>query len=192
VRSSRTSPRTGVRGHPAVAVWHDRRVSEWGRATFGDPCAECGFDWDVATSELRTLVSGLPARLEVRLSGTSGEERHPSLGWSVTGYVAHVGDNLRIWAERLTQVTRGGVRVVADYDENALARARGYDALGLAGVLWTLERSARDWVAAVELAPADLTLDHTERGVIGLDDVVKTSGHDALHHEWDIDRSLTV
>lgn len=165
-------------------------MSEWGRATFGDPCAECGFDWDVSTSEVRALVGGLPVRLGVLLSGATGEERHPALGWSVAGYVAHVGDNLRIWAERLVQVTRGGSRVVADYDENALARARVYDALGLAGVLWSLERSTRDWVAAVERAPAGLTLEHTERGVIALDDVVKTSGHDALHHEWDIERTL--
>jgi hypothetical protein len=167
-------------------------MSRWGRAAFGDPCTECGFDWDVATPDLLASVGGLPGRLQVRLAGASGEERHPALGWSVTGYVAHVGDNLRIWAERLAQVTRGGSRVVADYDENALARARVYDALGLAGVLWTLERSTRDWIAAVELAPTELTLDHTERGVIGLDDVVKTSGHDALHHEWDIERSLSA
>jgi hypothetical protein len=136
------------------------------------------------------MVAGLPERLGVLLSGASGEERHPALGWSVTGYVAHVGDNLRIWAERLAQVTRGGSAVVAGYDENALARARVYDALGLAGTLWTLERSTRDWLAAVDLAAPDLTMDHAERGVIGLEDLIKTSAHDALHHEWDIERSL--
>lgn len=62
---------------------------------FGDPCGECGFSWSVATSEAGAMIAGLPERLGVLLSGATGDERHLALGWSVTGYVAHVGDNLR-------------------------------------------------------------------------------------------------
>jgi len=165
-------------------------VSEWGRETYGDPCRECGFSWSVATSDARTMVAGLPERLALLLSDASGDERHPDLGWSVTGYVAHVGDNLRIWAERLAGITRGGSAVVASYDENALAHVRAYDALALPGALWTLERSTQDWLTAVGLAAPDLVMVHSDRGAIGLDEVVRTTAHDALHHEWDIERSL--
>lgn len=166
-------------------------MSDWGPATYGDPCRECGFSWTVATSDAQAGVAGLAGRLAVLLADASGDERHPDLGWSVTGYVAHVGDNLRIWAERLAGIARGGTTAVGSYDENALARARGYDALSLPGALWTLERSCQDWLAAIGLAASDSTMVHPERGVIGLDDVVRTTAHDALHHEWDIERSLT-
>jgi hypothetical protein len=57
-------------------------------------------------------------------------------------------------------------------------------------LLWTLRRSTRDWLEAVDLAAPDLTMIHPERGVIRLDDFIRTNAHDAQHHEGDIERSL--
>jgi Mycothiol maleylpyruvate isomerase N-terminal domain len=167
-------------------------VSEWGRDTYGDPCRECGFSWSLAASDALALAAGLPSRLEDILAGARGDERRPALDWTVTSYVAHIGDNLRIWAERLAGIALGGPTAVSSYDENALASARAYETISLPGVLWTLRRSTRDWLEAVDLASPDLTMIHPGRGVIRLDDVVRTNAHDALHHEWDIERSLTT
>ena len=55
--------------------------------------------------------------------------------------VAHIGDNLRNWAERLAEIARGGSTAIASYDDNELAVARNYEALSLPGVLWDIERS---------------------------------------------------
>ncbi|HEY8526813.1 MAG TPA: DinB family protein [Acidimicrobiales bacterium] len=169
-----------------------RGSNEWGSEVYGEPCRQCGFSWRGDPAEVRAAVAGLPERLGAALEAATGGERHPTLAWSVTAYVAHVGDNLRIWAEHLAGVARGQPGPVAGYDENALAAARAYGELSLPGVLWSLERSVRDWLDAIDQAPTDLVVDHAERGDLTLDDVVRTTGHDALHHEWDIERSLTA
>jgi DinB superfamily len=135
-------------------------------------------------------MAGLPSRLEDTLVDAHGDERHPALAWSVTGYVAHVADNLRIWAERLAGISLGGPTAVSSYDENALASARAYETISLLGALWTLRRSSRDWLEAVDLAAPDLAMNHPEFGVMRLEDVIRINAHDALHHEWDIERSL--
>lgn len=47
--------------------------------------------------------------------------KHAVLCDAATSYVAHVGDNLRIWAERVAGITNGASDVVSTYDEHALA-----------------------------------------------------------------------
>lgn len=165
-------------------------MTSWGPRTYGDPCCECGFSWSIARSDAEAVLARLPDRVTKLVTNASGNERRPELEWSVTGYVAHVGDNLRIWAERVAGITGGGSRNVGRYDENALPQARVYDSLSLPGTLWSLERAIRDWLDAIAAAPADLTMIHSERGELGLDDVVRSNLHDAVHHEWDIKRSL--
>lgn len=149
-----------------------------------------GFSWAISVSDAKGLVERLPATLDDELVGVDGGERHPDLAWSVAAYVAHVGDNLRIWAERLAGIASGGPDVVASYDENLLASARVYDAVGLHGALWTLKRSVRDWLDAVEMAPDDLVIVHSERGPLDLAEIVRSNAHDAAHHLWDIRRSI--
>lgn len=165
-------------------------MSQWGRDLYGDPCRECGYSWAIAASDARAQVAGLPDRLAVRLADARGDERHPDLTWSVAAYVAHVGDNLRIWAERVAGMTLGGPPTVSSYDEDELASARKYDDISLAGAMWSLQRSTRDWLEALDLAAPDLAMVHPEGGVMELDDIVTMTAHDALHHEWDIQRSL--
>ena len=166
------------------------RVSDWGRRTYGEPCRGCGFSWAISVSDAKSLVERLPATLEHELAGVDGRERHPDLAWSVAAYVAHVGDNLRIWAERLASIASGGSNVVASYDENLLGSARGYDGVGLHGALWTLKRSVRDWLDAVEMAPDELVMVHSERGQLDVAEIVRSNAHDAAHHLWDIRRSI--
>lgn len=165
-------------------------MSSWGRRTYGEPCRECGFSWEIKRSEAELLIAGLHDRLAEVLAHASGTERHPALEWPVTSYVAHIGDNLRIWAERLAGITLGGSSAIAAYDQDALARARTYDSLSLAGALWTLEHSVSDWLEAAAMASSQLTMNHPDRGEISLQDVIQSNAHDAVHHEWDIRRTL--
>jgi hypothetical protein len=165
--------------------------SDWGVATYGQPCAGCGFWWHGSLDEAVRLVSAVPDSYTRVLAGATGNERHPDLAWSVSAYVCHVGDNLRIWAERLAGVARGAPPAVSGYDESALGRARGYDTIPLPSALWSLGRSVADWLEVVEAArPEGPVLIHPDRGQQSLGDVARSNAHDAFHHRWDIQRSL--
>jgi hypothetical protein len=165
-------------------------MNEWGARTYGEPCRECGYSWATPAAGARDLVAGLPATLSRDLATASGHERLDGLAWSVTAYVAHIGDNLRIWAERVAGVALGGPPVVGAYDENQLAAARRYDALDLLGARWALERAVTDWLMAVAMAPEGLVLEHPERGAITVAEVIGGNAHDATQHAWDIHRIL--
>lgn len=84
-------------------------VSGWGLATYGDPCRECGYDWSVPQQDAIQLVMDMPRVLRELVADKDVARRHPDLSWSVLEYVCHVGDNLRISAERLIGVAAGGL-----------------------------------------------------------------------------------
>jgi hypothetical protein len=166
-------------------------MNEWGRSTYGDPCRQCAFRWTVTREEAVATVEATAADLTTLLSGADGSERHPDLTWSVAGYVCHIADNLRIWAERLAGLVAGDRCPVARYDQDFLARARHYDEIALAGALWSLDRATRDWADAVALAEgAGVTLVHPDRGEQSVLEVVRSNAHDAWHHRWDIARTM--
>jgi hypothetical protein len=142
-------------------------------------------------TDAMALVTDLPATYARLLTGASGRERQPDLAWSVTAYVCHVGDNLRIWAERLAGIAAGAPPEVGAYDQGALAEARGYETIPLPSALWSLSRSVADWGVTVEQSrPSGIVLVHPERGGQSLHDVVVSNAHDGFHHGWDIQRSL--
>jgi len=85
-------------------------MSEWGRAVYGDPCRECGYDWSISQEDAASLIAAIPARYADLLQTRNSMQRHPELGWSAGAYVCHVGDSLRIWAERLTGIALGFLR----------------------------------------------------------------------------------
>ncbi len=139
------------------------------------------------------FVSRLPSAYARLLDGATGDERHPELEWSVTAYVCHVGDNLRIWAERLAGIAAGASPVVGGYDENALAQARGYTRIPLQAAQWSLTRSVASWQHAVgRTRRTGVVIIHPDRGELTLPDVVLANAHDAFHHHWDIEQTLRV
>jgi Mycothiol maleylpyruvate isomerase N-terminal domain len=169
----------------------DRHPSGWGPTTYGDPCAECGFSWSADLDDSVALVATIPTTYTRMLQGASGGERPDPSAWTTTAYVSHVGDNLRIWAERLAGIVRGGSPDVAGYDQDALAAARGYESISLPSALWSLSRSVDDWLGVVtEALPLQPVLVHPERGPQSLVEVVRSNAHDAFHHQWDIQRAL--
>jgi hypothetical protein len=168
-------------------------LSGWGPSLYGDPCRECGFVWSASLADSRAVIDGLPDSFRMLVAGASGNERHPDLGWSVSEYVCHVGDNLRIWAERLMGAVDGAADVVGGYNEHELADARNYETIPLAAALWSLGRAVGDWQEAVGRSRVVGTiLVHPERGAQTLDDVARSNAHDALHHQWDIERTLLI
>jgi hypothetical protein len=136
------------------------------------------------------MVAGTADRYAEILRGKDGRQRHPDLEWDAAGYVCHVTDNLRIWAERLTGAARGGATAVPGYDPDLLGRARNYNLVPVDGALWSLRRAIQSWTDAVALADrAGVVLRHAARGDQRVEDVVSNNAHDAFHHGWDIERS---
>lgn len=165
----------------------------WGAARFGDPCRECQFVWELGPRDAVLLVERMPERFAAAVVGASGQERHPDLGWDVTGYVAHVGDNLRNWAERVTGARLSGDPHVAGYSPDALAVARTYDQIRLPAALWTLGWSVSAWSEALDAAlDAGVVLEHATRGAQRAEDIARNNAHDAFHHLWDVERTLAA
>jgi len=136
-------------------------------------------------------MSEVPERFREAVGQSDGTAVGPSLTWSVTAYVCHVADNLRIFAERLVGVARGAAPVVVAYEQDELAAAHHYEGVALQGALWSLDRAVSDWLAAVDIGrQAKVEFLHPERGPFGWADVVSSNLHDALHHEHDIRRTL--
>ena len=166
-------------------------MNDWGPSLYGDPCRECGFAWTTPVPDAGSLIANLPFTFGGLLEGRSGTEQHHDLSWSVTGYVLHVADNLRIWAERLMGVLGGAPLLVSCYDENKLADARNYKDVPLQAAMWSLARSVEDWLRVVEASPGSgVVMVHPRRGELALSDVVLSNTHDALHHQWDIERTV--
>ncbi len=121
----------------------------------------------------------------------TGMERLSGLGWNVSGYIAHMTDNTRIWAERLVGVARGADARVIPYDPDLLAQARRYDTVAIEGATWSLRIAVAIWLRAVDEADsAEVVIVHSERGLMELSDVVASNAHDAFHHCWDLTRIL--
>jgi len=162
----------------------------WGAGTYGDPCRECGYRWDLHPDDAAAIVAGAVDSFREALGDGDGSARHPDLAWSAGEYVCHVVDNLRIWAERLAGATLGSPRPVAVYDADLLATARRYAGVPPAGALWSLGRAAADWRDAVTAAcTAGVVLHHPDRGPQTVADVVRTNAHDVHHHVRDVARS---
>jgi hypothetical protein len=136
-------------------------------------------------------MSTMPNAVEELVSDATGTERLPDLEWNVSGYIAHMTDNTRIWAERLVAVARGADAHVVPYDPDLLAEARHYNEIALQGAIWSFRIAAANWLAALEEAePAGVVMLHSERGAMEFADVVASNAHDAFHHRWDLERIL--
>lgn len=167
-------------------------MERWGAELYGDPCAGCGYDWSLTPREAMAVVEGLPERFGRLLSSCTGDERHPDLAWGPIGYVCHVVDNLRTWAEGLAAGARLCSQVgVPGYDPDLLAEARRYHKIAPAAALWSLERAVAAWSESVSVAlERGVVLQHAARGIQRAEDVARNNAHDSYHHAWDIERIL--
>jgi hypothetical protein len=135
------------------------------------------------------IVDDAPSRLRDLIANANGRLRHADLEWSASSYVCHIGDSIRIWAERIASVTLGNTGPVALYDQDLLAIARHYDDIDVATALWNLDRALEDWHAALALVgDGPFTMAHIEVGEMSLTDIVLIRAHDVVHHTGDIAR----
>jgi hypothetical protein len=163
-------------------------VSEWSEGVYGNPCRECGFRWTGDVDAAVKVVLSIPGQISASMRHETGTARLTSLRWSSVGYVCHIVDNLRIWAERIAAAMQAEV-VVAPYDSDALGQARCYENVPLAGALWSLRDAVNAWANITSAGRHQpIALFHPDRGRLTLDDVVEDNAHDAYHHAWDIDR----
>lgn len=163
----------------------------WGPKKYGDPCRECGYDWSISQREAVSLIASLPARFRTLLDGRDPGLRHPDLGWSAGAYVAHTGDNLRIFAERFAALDLGAYRDDFPYSPDLLAEARQYEQIPISGALWSLDHAAADLVEAIEASTGKfVAIEVQEQGPETPLDFVRTITHDAYHHAWDIQRTF--
>ncbi len=166
-------------------------MDNWGAPLYGDPCRQCGFTWAPALAATTLLMRNLPDSIDELVTGATGTERLPQLGWNVSGYLSHMTDNTRIWAERLVAVARGADEHVVPYDPDLLAESRHYNDVALLGATWSFRIAVENWLSAVDEAePAGIVMLHSARGSMELPDVVASNAHDAYHHRWDVTRIL--
>lgn len=164
-------------------------MNEYLRQKYGDPCLGCGYGWSIDPAGPAVILAGTADRYLELLVGCDGRESVPSLAWDAGSYVCHVADNTRIWAERLAGASAGPAGPVASYDEVALAVARSYAGIALAGALWSLERAVGDWQAALALVgDRSLVVAHPDQGSLSVDDLARIVAHEALHHGLDLER----
>jgi hypothetical protein len=136
-------------------------------------------------------MRSLPDSIEEIVRGATGTERLPDLGWNISGYVAHMTDNTRIWAERLVAVARGADAHVIPYDPDLLAESRHYNDIALQGATWSFRLAVDNWLNAVdEAVPTGMVMLHSVRGAMELSDVIASNVHDSIHHRWDLERIL--
>jgi hypothetical protein len=163
----------------------------WWRSEYGDPCRECGFDWSQSADDVIVAVEALPDRFAALLDGRTGDEMAVGATWSAKAYVFHVGDNLRIFAERLEGVFAGAPDALAAYDQDRLAEARDYEAMSVQSALWSLRTAVGEWTeAARESLTRPNTYLHAERGELTAAEITRGPGHDAVHHLWDVMRAV--
>lgn len=161
-------------------------MNDYGIATYGQPCRECGWSWAPPVPEAKAVVGGLPERYGALLSGADGSARHVDLAWSAKAYVSHVSDNLSVSAQRLAAAAAGAAAPVTRYHARQLGEARRYEDLPIEAVLWSLARAVAEWVEAVERAERlGVVLDHPDRSLLSVVEVVGTNAHDAYLHGWD-------
>src|SRR5580704_11418837 len=159
-----------------VTGWNTPGMDHWGAPLYGDPCRECGFTWATPLAATTLLMRNLPDSIDEHVTGATGTERLPELGWNVSGYFSHMTDNTRIWAERMVAVARGADAHVVPYDPDLLAESRHYNEAALQGATWSLRIAVENWLDAVaEAERAGVVMLHSERGAMELFDVVASN-----------------
>jgi hypothetical protein len=167
-------------------------MSHWGRSLYAEPCRECAFSWEIDVGSTDVIVAGAPDRFAQLLVGRDPASRSPGCAWSAYGYVWHVADNFRVWAERVMALVTTGDNRVVTYDPSTLGAARGYESLPVSAALWSLGRAVDDWHAAfgrVEQEPG-VILRHPVGSALTLVDVRRQLAHEVQHHALDVGRAL--
>lgn len=158
-----------------------RRALGFGDA---DTCPQCGADWVRAGGATRRIIAGAADRYGALLADGEEQEREPGV-WSPTAYTVHVGDWLRIWAERLVAVAAEPDRPLPSLDQDVLAAARAYEEVSEAAALHVLASGAREVLEVAErIGP--VVLEHPDFGAGDTEAILSWLAHEVDHHAWDV------
>lgn len=165
------------------------RGDVWGESRYGEPCRECAFSWKLDPSDADRITDAAPQLFGTLFRGMiSSTSEVP--GWSALGYVWHVADNFRIWAERVIAAALSRHAGIVTYDPDALAAARGYEQMTLSAALWSLSRGVGDWQVArpIGMEAQGVSLVHPVDGRLDLADARRQLAHEVEHHITDVRR----
>lgn len=157
-------------------------------------CAECGYRWGAPPEHVVAVIAGLPDRLSRLLLDDSRLRTRPAAGvWSPLEYLAHTGDAIGWYAERIDLVLTEDRPRLEPFDWDAhTADQRYHDrrpADVLAGVRATCGRlsAVLQALTGPEWAREGIGSDGSARSVGRLAD---RAGHEAHHHLRDVERGL--
>lgn len=160
------------------------------RKVFSHVVLPGSFDFGVGVDEARRLIDGCPARIARILEGRNAARKPSPDTWSPAGYVWHLADAIRAWGERLIGIGRDPAFRIVPFDQDELARVRGYDRLSPIVGLWALGRAVEDLDRALDEVDVRTPLEHPEFGAGTVADVVRWIAHEAHHHELDVRRGI--
>lgn len=156
----------------------------------GDACSECSFAWSTDGDTALDHLRGAADRYAVVLRGRDATRKPAPQVWSPSGYVWHVGDVVRAWAERLHDLSTASEASWAAFDPDELARARGYDELPPSTGPWALARSTDALMQSLGSLDLPTAFRHPQWGAGTVADALRWLAHEAAHHELDIRRGL--
>lgn len=152
-------------------------------------CEECGFDWQLAGQDAIDLVIRSPEAATAAIARNPDPAQRSGETWSVSMYLWHLVDVLRIGTERLLTLTHDPGRGITCWDENSLAEVRRYERLSPVVGLIVLWSAAQAWATAAAAAPADVQVRHPEFGTLGALEIIRRNAHEVHHHLLDITRA---
>lgn len=151
-----------------------------------DECDECRYAFDTSPEESRAIIAAMPTAAESVLEGSDGMTKPEDGSWNATGYVAHLADLARGWAERWAQLRVAPGSLLVGWDPDELANARDYCSLPLPLTMWSLRRDV-DGLATVAVGLTDkTTFHHADWGEGNVADAYRWLGHEFHHHLQDI------
>lgn len=154
----------------------------------GGACADCGFVWATDRDVALAHLDGAAGRFADLLDGREARPAPAPGWWSPSGYVWHVADVTRAWAERLHSLAAQPEARWAPFDPDELARARHYDELPASTGPWALARSVEALHDGLALHDHHATFLHPEWGRGTVTDALRWLAHEVVHHELDVRR----
>lgn len=165
-------------------------------------CTECGYDWDCPHEHVVVVIGGLPDRLSRLLLDVGLQDSDVRLRtrpaaevWSPLEYMAHTGDAIAWYAERIDRVLDENRPALDPFDWDTHTATQRYHDRRLTDVLATARGTCAGLTAELEA----LTVAAWGREGTGSDGSARTvaqladrAGHEAQHHLRDIELGLVA
>jgi hypothetical protein len=149
-------------------------------------CPGCGYDWSCTPRQACMEIAASPAAYAELLRDRDGMAPAPDGGWNATGYVWHLTDLARSWAERWIQLADSPGSVLVGWDPDVVAEARGYRMLPTVSGLWALSTATETFVHLTVRLDPDTPFVHGDWGQGTIGDGTRWLAHEYVHHRIDV------